>query len=336
MDKSNQIATQSIQMIPIKEQKSWYDSFVKFTKEILHEDLDFGKIPGVNKPSLLKPGAEKLRFVYGLSVETDMTDKVIDTQHNFISFTYKTTVKSKDGLILAQCEGNCNSYETKYRYIWLKEDQLPAGTDKSSLVKKGSTISEFAFAINRAETTGPYGKPAEYWQRFKDAINSGKAKRTTKNTKKGDMEAWEISDFVYRMPNTDPFNQLNTIMKMAQKRSFVGAILIATGASEFFTQDVEDLQEFGVIDDEEKNKVNVDKPTKTNLEEGEVIVDNPVEKVTVEPQLGEQQIHLNRITNIKKLIGEGKIKWDQSRDIDHITSQESKQIMDGYLKFIGK
>lgn len=33
----------------------------------------------------------------------------------------------------------------------------------------------------------------------------------------------------------------NTIQKMAQKRAFVGAILMATGASEFFTQDVEDM-----------------------------------------------------------------------------------------------
>jgi hypothetical protein len=39
----------------------------------------------------------------------------------------------------------------------------------------------------------------------------------------------------------------NTIMKMAQKRAFVGAILIATGASEYFTQDIEDMEFGGVI-----------------------------------------------------------------------------------------
>ncbi len=37
------------------------------------------------------------------------------------------------------------------------------------------------------------------------------------------------------------FDQINTIQKMAQKRSLVGAVLIATGATEFFTQDLEDL-----------------------------------------------------------------------------------------------
>lgn len=33
---------------------------------------------------------------------------------------------------------------------------------------------------------------------------------------------------------------LNTIQKMAQKRSFVGAVILATGASDFFNQDIDD------------------------------------------------------------------------------------------------
>lgn len=39
----------------------------------------------------------------------------------------------------------------------------------------------------------------------------------------------------------------NTLQKMAQKRAYVGAILIATGGSEFFTQDVEDMPQFGNV-----------------------------------------------------------------------------------------
>lgn len=34
---------------------------------------------------------------------------------------------------------------------------------------------------------------------------------------------------------------LNTMQKMAQKRGYVGAVIMATGASDFFTQDVEDM-----------------------------------------------------------------------------------------------
>jgi hypothetical protein len=35
-------------------------------------------------------------------------------------------------------------------------------------------------------------------------------------------------------------DMINTLQKMAQKRAYVGAMIIATGASDFFTQDVED------------------------------------------------------------------------------------------------
>lgn len=35
----------------------------------------------------------------------------------------------------------------------------------------------------------------------------------------------------------------NTMMKMAQKRAMVGAVIIATGATEFFTQDILDMDE---------------------------------------------------------------------------------------------
>jgi hypothetical protein len=35
-------------------------------------------------------------------------------------------------------------------------------------------------------------------------------------------------------------DMINTLQKMAQKRAYVGAIIVATGASDFFTQDVED------------------------------------------------------------------------------------------------
>ena len=44
-----------------------------------------------------------------------------------------------------------------------------------------------------------------------------------------------------RVFNPDIADQVNTIQKMSQKRSLVGAVLLAVNASEFFTQDVEDM-----------------------------------------------------------------------------------------------
>ena len=44
-----------------------------------------------------------------------------------------------------------------------------------------------------------------------------------------------------RVFNPDIADQVNTIQKMSQKRSLVAAVLLAVNASEFFTQDIEDL-----------------------------------------------------------------------------------------------
>jgi len=47
---------------------------------------------------------------------------------------------------------------------------------------------------------------------------------------------------------------LNTVQKMAEKRAFVAAVLFATGASLYFTQDVEDMNGFGKSNPEPKTR----------------------------------------------------------------------------------
>ncbi len=47
-----------------------------------------------------------------------------------------------------------------------------------------------------------------------------------------------------RIPNDDLADQYNTVLKMANKRSLIAAVLNVTGASDIFTQDIEDMPEF--------------------------------------------------------------------------------------------
>jgi hypothetical protein len=235
-----------LQMMPIDQAISNYQDFHKFVSGVLKKDLDYGVIPGTNKPSLYKPGAEKLRFVYGLGVEFEAIESTVNVAERYVNFSYRCTIRSRTGQVLAQCEGNCNSEEAKFGYLWKAENELPAGIDKSQLLSKvgGKKMMEFGFAIEKAETSGQYGKPAAYWEEWKAMIADGRAKRITKKSKAGkDLEAWEADNTVtqYRIKNPEVVGLQNTIMKMAQKRAFVGAILIATGASEYFTQDIEDM-----------------------------------------------------------------------------------------------
>lgn len=188
-----------MEMMSATRMTAWYKQFVKFSKEILKENLDYGTIPGTNKPSLYKPGAEKLRVAYQLGVELKCIDKTESfTEPCILDYTYKAIIRSKSGQGLAECDGNCNSQETRYKYTWIP---VP---DKD--------------------------KPSE------EQRNILKAKKEGKMMLKGTNWIWHK-----RQEATEIAGLKNTIMKMSQKRAFVGAILMATGASEFFTQDLEDM-----------------------------------------------------------------------------------------------
>ena len=229
-------------------------AIVEFTRRIMVKDQDFGEIPGTHKPTLLKPGAEKLCNFFGLEPEFTPIVEDIDwtgAQHGGEVFCYARyrCRLLREGRVVGVGEGSCNSWEAKYRYRWVAEEQVPEHLDRTRLLKRGGhrTLCEFDFAIERAETTGTYGKPAEHWQRFRDAIRTGTARSVEKLTRRGKSVAWEIDvDMaLYRIPNPDVADVVNTIQKMAQKRALVAATLIATSASEFFTQDVEDADSFG-------------------------------------------------------------------------------------------
>ena len=224
-------------------------AIVEFTRRIMVKDQDFGEIPGTSKPTLLKPGAEKLCNFFGLEPEFTPIVEDLDwmgAQHGGEVFCYARyrCRLLREGRVVGVGEGSCNSWEAKYRYRWVVEEQVPEHLDPARLLKRGvhRTLYEFDFAVERAETTGTYGKPAEHWQMFRDAIRNGTARSVEKLTRRGQSVAWEIDvdTSLYRIPNPDGADVVNTIQKMAQKRALVAATLIATSASEFFTQDVED------------------------------------------------------------------------------------------------
>ncbi len=233
-------------------------------KDILRPGIDYGSIPGTDKPTLLKPGAERLCAAFHLAPYFDTITSVEQWDTPEPLFFYRILcrlVHIESGLVVATGIGSCNSRESKYRWRWITEDKLPAGVDKSKLEAKNGTLREPAFAIEKAETSGKYGKPAAYWQAFKDAIDRGEAKSVSMPKRDGGtMQAWEIGGLTYRIPNDDVFSLVNTIDKMATKRALIAATLIGANASEFFTQDVEDLAGFGVTEDVVEGSFTVVKP----------------------------------------------------------------------------
>lgn len=74
---------------------------------------DIGIIPGTDKPTLLKPGAEKIVMMMGLSSRYEIMDKVEDYDKGFFSYNIRCTL-SRNGFDICEGVGNCNSRESKY------------------------------------------------------------------------------------------------------------------------------------------------------------------------------------------------------------------------------
>lgn len=84
-------------------------------KQIMKENEHYGTIPGTNKPTLLKSGAEKLCLTFRLDPDYEIIKS--DREKNFIAYTVKCSLfHIQSNVKVATGIGSCNSYESKYRY----------------------------------------------------------------------------------------------------------------------------------------------------------------------------------------------------------------------------
>ena len=182
---------------------------------VMKEGEHYGVIPGTNKPTLLKPGAEKLAFVFRLDPQYDSAD-TYDGNH--------LTVKSKctlwhigSGLRMGSGEGSCSTKETKYAF--------------RHAARKCPTCGKEAIIKGKEEFGGG-------WLCFRKKDGCGA------KFKDGDavIETQESG----LVPNENLADVYNTVLKMSNKRALVAAVLNVTAASDIFTQDLEDYQEAAV------------------------------------------------------------------------------------------
>jgi hypothetical protein len=105
-----------------------------FVKSNMEPNVDFGIIPGTNKPSLYQPGAQKLAEIYGFGHRFLPVEQVKDWEHGFFYFEYRCVVFSRrDGRDVAEGIGSCNSRESKYGDRWVFDREVPAGLDIAKL-----------------------------------------------------------------------------------------------------------------------------------------------------------------------------------------------------------
>lgn len=108
-----------------------------FVKSQMVKDVDYGVIPGTKKPTLYKPGAEKLAAMYGFAQHSEVLTKVEDWDREFFHYEVRVElVNKRTGVIEAQGAGSANSRETRYRWRWVPEKDVPQGVDKATLTRR--------------------------------------------------------------------------------------------------------------------------------------------------------------------------------------------------------
>ena len=185
----------------------------KIMAACMKKDEHYGVIPGCgDKPTLLKPGAEKLLFTFRIA-----PDYEIETvEHNNGHREYRVKCRLThivSGAFLGSGLGCATTLETKWRY--------------------------------RNENTGK-PVPKEYWDSGRNpALLGGEGFTPRKITAEGKSQ-WVI---YHQVEHPNPADYYNTCLKMSKKRALVDAVLTCTAASDIFTQDLEEMKENGLISD---------------------------------------------------------------------------------------
>lgn len=121
----------------------------EFVARQLRVDVDYGVIPGTPKPSLYKPGAEKLTKLFGLGSRFFQTEKEVDRRENYASYTYKCEIYHlKTGNVIAECEAVCSSHEKKYKeralYEWKDRKKVKTGAEPTPIADIQNTLMKMA------------------------------------------------------------------------------------------------------------------------------------------------------------------------------------------------
>lgn len=89
----------------------------EFVRSSMVKGVDYGLINGFSKPTLLKPGAEKLCDAFGFSKTVDVVNRIEQWETGIFSYEVKVTLANKEtGVIEAEGIGSCNCKEAAYRY----------------------------------------------------------------------------------------------------------------------------------------------------------------------------------------------------------------------------
>lgn len=175
-------------------------------RDLMEEGQHFGVIPGTDKPTLLKPGAEKLSFTFRLVPEYEVIEREFQGGHREYRVSCRL-IHQGTGTLAGQGVGICSTLESKYRYRNVADYEITGEKIPEDAKERKAEYRKQGFGMKKVDEQW-------CWVRYKDSA---------------------------RVENPDIADVYNTVLKMAKKRAFVDATITACAASDIFIQDAEDF-----------------------------------------------------------------------------------------------
>ncbi|MDC3418612.1 hypothetical protein [Aquibacillus salsiterrae] len=103
-------------VVSTSESKRRIEELQTFVEEVMVKGVDYGMVDGFSKPTLLKPGAEKLCDVFGFTKTVEVVNRIEKWDAGVFAYEVKMTLTSKgNGVIEAEGLGTCNSKESSFQ-----------------------------------------------------------------------------------------------------------------------------------------------------------------------------------------------------------------------------
>ncbi len=194
--------------------KGRLDNITALMRSAMDTGIDFGAIPGTGgKPTLLKPGAEKLCVMFQLA-PAYRTDKTYHADGHLTVECVCTIHHAPTNGRLGEASAMCTTREAKYAYR--------GGARKCPECGK-ATIKKSKFPPRDR----PNDPPGFYCFSKVGGCGMNFAHDDTSITSQSEE----------RVPNPDIADSYNTVLRIAEKRALVAAVRLVTGASAIFDEE---------------------------------------------------------------------------------------------------
>ena len=120
--------------------------FQQLVQSQLKQNHDYGIIPGTPKPTLLKPGAEKILMLMGLRSEFEIVDSTRDFEKGFFQYQVRCKLYRGD-ILITEGLGAANTKERKY----LKQDPYTIDNTVLKIAKKRALIDAVLLVASLSE-----------------------------------------------------------------------------------------------------------------------------------------------------------------------------------------